>query len=216
VLIGRFQGISGNLMTGSGVGMSETSVEGRPLIEQELIRRAKSGDVAALESLVQTHQQIALRVAFLVVGDRTVAEDVTQEAFVKAYRALPGFREASSFRPWLLRIVRNEALNQRRRQGRQERLGLRLANDPVSGGAAPSPETTVMTGLERQTVLDAVNELPDRYRDVVAHRYLLGLSEAETAATLRIPIGTVKSRTARALDRLEDSLSALRVGRGDE
>jgi RNA polymerase sigma factor (sigma-70 family) len=191
-------------------------VEGRPLNEQDLILRVKSGDVAAFESLVETHQQIALRVAFLVVGDRTVAEDVTQEAFVKAYHAISRFREDGVFRPWLLRIVRNEALNQRRRRGRQERLSLRLANDPVSGGAAPSPETTVITGVERRTVLDAVNRLPDRYREVVTHRYLLGLSEAETAATLRIPVGTVKSRTARALGRLEHALSGLSGGGRDE
>ena len=191
-------------------------MEGRPLNDQDLIQNAKSGDVAAFETLVHTYRQIALRVAFLVVGDQTEAEDVTQEAFVKAYHAMSRFRGDAEFRPWLLRIVRNEALNQRRRRGRQERLSLRLANDPVSGGAAPSPETTVITGVERGTILDAVNGLPDRYREVVTHRYLLGLSEAETAATLRIPVGTVKSRTARALGRLEHSLSSLSGGGRDE
>ena len=192
------------------------SVEGRPLNEQDLIQQAKDGDVAAFEALVQTHRQIALRVAFLVVGDQTEAEDVTQEAFVKAYRAISRFRVDASFRPWLLRIVRNEALNQRRRRGRQDRLSLRLAHDPVSGGAAPSPETTVITAVERRTILEAVDALPDRYRDVVTHRYLLDLSEAETASTLRIPVGTVKSRTARALDRLEGALSGLKERDGDE
>lgn len=191
-------------------------MEGRPLNEQDLIERAKTGDVAAFEALVQTHRPIALRVAFLVVGDQTEAEDVSQEALVKAYRAISRFRVDAPFRPWLLRIVRNEALNQRRRRGRQDRLSLRLASDPVSGGAAPSPETTVITGVERRTVLDAVSALPDRYRDVVTHRYLLGLSEAETAATLRIPVGTVKSRTARALGRLEAALSGLKDGGRDE
>jgi RNA polymerase sigma factor (sigma-70 family) len=190
-------------------------VEGRPLNEQDLIQRAKNGDVAAFEAMVQTHWQIALRVAFLVVGDQTEAEDVTQEAFVKAYHAMSRFRVDSSFRPWLLRIVRNEALNQRRRRSRQERLSLRLTHDPVSGGAAPSPETTVMTAVERRTILEAVNALPDRYRDVVIHRYLLDLSEAETAATLRIPAGTVKSRTARAMHRLEAALWDLK-GDDDE
>jgi RNA polymerase sigma-70 factor (ECF subfamily) len=184
-------------------------VEGRPLIEQELIQNARNGDVEAFEELVRVHMQIALRVAFLVVGDRTEAEDVTQEAFVKAYHALARFRQDSPFRPWLLRIVRNEALNQRRRHGRQDRLTLRLANDPVSGDAAPSPETTVMAGVDREMVLAAVNALPDRYREVVAHRYLIGLSEAETAATLGIPAGTVKSRTARALQRLDRALSGV-------
>ncbi len=185
------------------------SVEGRPLIEQDLIQNARNGDVGAFEELVRVHQQIALRVAFLVMGDRTEAEDVTQEAFVKAYHALARFRQDSPFRPWLLRIVRNEALNQRRRQGRQDRLTLRLANDTVSGDAAPSPETTVMSRMDRETVLAAVNALPGRYREVVAHRYLLGFSEVETAATLGIPAGTVKSRTARALQRLDRALAGV-------
>ena len=185
------------------------SVEGRPLIEQELIQRARNGDVAAFEELVRMHQSIALRVAILVVGDHSDAEDVTQEAFVKAYHALGRFRHDSPFRPWLLRIVRNEALNQRRRHGRQDRLGLRLAGDRLSGDAAPSPETVVVSESERESVLAAVNGLPERYRQVVALRYLLGLSEAETAETLGIPAGTVKSRTARALSRLERSLSGV-------
>jgi RNA polymerase sigma-70 factor (ECF subfamily) len=185
------------------------SVEGRPLIEQELIQRARNGDVAAFEELVRMHQAIALRVAILVVGDRSDAEDVTQEAFVKAYHALARFRQDSPFRPWLLRIVRNEALNQRRRHRRQDRLGLRLASDRLSGDAAPSPETVVVSEADRESVLTAVNRLPERYRQVVALRYLLGLSEAETAETLRIPAGTVKSRTARALSRLERALADL-------
>src|SRR3970282_2511401 len=98
------------------------SVEGRPLIEQDLIERARSGDVAPFEELVRMHQAIALRVAVLVMGDHSDAEDVTQEALVKAYHALGRFRQDSPFRPWLLRIVRNEALNQRRAHGRQARL----------------------------------------------------------------------------------------------
>jgi RNA polymerase sigma-70 factor (ECF subfamily) len=190
-------------------------VEGRPLNEREQILRAKNGDVAAFEMLVRSHQQLALRVAYLVIGDSSVAEDVTQEAFVKAYRALSRFRDEGSFRPWLLRIVRNEALNHRRRRGRQERLTLRLAHDPVSGGAAPSPETTVIAGLRRERVLHAIGDLPDRYRDVVALRYLLGLSEAEAATALGVPVGTVKSRTARALDRLEGALESFKEGLDD-
>jgi RNA polymerase sigma-70 factor (ECF subfamily) len=185
------------------------SVEGRPLIEQDLIQRASNGDVAAFEELVRMHRAIALRVAILVVGDPSDAEDVTQEAFVKAYHALDRFRQDSPFRPWLLRIVRNEALNQRRRRGRQDRLGLRLAGDRLSGDAAPSPEAVVVSGADRELVLAAVNGLPERFRQVVALRYLLGLSEAETAETLRIPAGTVKSRTARALARLERALSGV-------
>jgi RNA polymerase sigma factor (sigma-70 family) len=182
-------------------------VEGRPLDEGHLIERAADGDLAAFTQLVQRHQAMAFRVAYLVVGDRTEAEDVAQDAFIKAHAALGRFRRDAPFRPWLLRIVRNEALNRRRRQGRQERLQLRVAGEPVSGDAAPSPETVVLEREDRLRVLAAVEALDPRHREVVAHRYLLGLSESETAQTLGIPVGTVKSRTARALARLERLLA---------
>jgi RNA polymerase sigma-70 factor (ECF subfamily) len=186
--------------------MGEMSVEGRPLEEKELIADAKNGDVSAYGQLVRMHQGVALRVAYLVVRDHAEAEDVTQEALVKAYRAMGRFREDAPFRPWLLRIVRNEALNRLRSAGRREHLALRLAADFVSGDAAPSPETEVMSDEERQRVLGAVDSLPDRFRSVVAARFLVGLSEAETAGMLGIPTGTVKSRTSRGLDRLRELL----------
>lgn len=187
--------------------MRSHGVEGRPLTEAELISRAIEGDVDAFTHLVEDHQAVALRVAYLVVRDHAEAEDVTQEAFVKAYRALDGFRRDAPFRPWLLRIVRNEALNRLRRRGRRERLRLLVANEAVSGGAAPSPEAVFIEEERRQRLLDAVEELPTRYRDVVTCRYLVGLSEAETAAALDVPTGTVKSRTSRALDRLASTLN---------
>lgn len=182
------------------------SVEGRPLEEKELIVDAKKGDVFAYGQLVGLHQAVALRVAYLVVRDHAEAEDVTQEAFVKAHRALDGFRDGAPFRPWLLRIVRNEALNRRRSTGRRELLALRVATDPVSGGAAPSPETEVMSSEERRRVLAAVDALPERYRSVISARFLAGLNEAETAGVLGIAPGTVKSRTSRGLDRLRAML----------
>lgn len=187
------------------------SVEGRPLDEKELIANAKEGDVAAYGQLVGLHQTVALRVAYLVVREHAEAEEVTQEALVKAYRALGRFREEAPFRPWLLRIVRNEALNRVRSARRREHLALRLAADSVSGDAAPSPETEVMSREERGRVLEAVDSLPGRYRNVIAARFLVGLSEAETAGMLGIPAGTVKSRTSRGLDRLREML-----GDGDE
>lgn len=183
------------------------SVEGRPLDEQELIASAKNGDTRAFEQLVRTHQGIALRVAYLVVRDATEAEDVTQEAFVKAYRAMDRFRDEAQFRPWLLRIVRNEALNLVRGTRRRENLALRAAEDPVSGDAAPSPETEAISNEERRHLLNLVEDLPDRYRKVVVHRYLLDLSEEETAAVLGIPVGTVKSRASRAIKRLSGRLT---------
>jgi RNA polymerase sigma-70 factor (ECF subfamily) len=177
-------------------------VEGRPLQEGDLIERSRNGDVVAFEQLVRAHQDVAIRMAHLVVRDHAEAEDVTQESFVKAYTALSGFRDGSPFRPWLLKIVRNEALNRVRSAKRRHQLALREASDPVSGGAAPSPETVVVTRSDQVTVLAAIDALPDRYRAVLTHRFLLEFSERETALVLGIPPGTVKSRTSRGLERL--------------
>ncbi len=158
---------------------------------------------------MQAHQGIAFRTAYLVAGNAADAEDAAQEAFVKAYRALGRFRRGAPFRPWLLQIVANEARNRRRSAGRRARLALRTqAELGASGGAAPSPEATLLGTERRETLLAAVNELREEERLVVACRYFLDLSEAETAAALGIRKGTVKSRLSRALDRLRIQLEA--------
>ena len=183
------------------------SVEGRPLDERGLIASAQDGDTRAFEELVRIHQGLALRVAYLVTRDHSEAEDVTQDAFVKAYRSLDRFRIDSPFRPWLLKIVRNEALNRVRGAKRRDRLALTVGNDLVSGDAAPSPEAEVMSGEELSRLLGLIDDLPQRYRSVILHRYLLDLSERETAEILRIPVGTVKSRAARGLERLRSGMA---------
>lgn len=181
-------------------------MEGRPPNEQELIARTRAGDVRAFDELVRMHQRLALRVAFLVVRERSEAEDVTQEAFIKAFQAIGGFREASPFRPWLMRIVRNEALNRVRGSSRRERFSQRLLTVPGSGDAAPSPESLVIDDLERRRIVSAMEGLPGRYRTVIFHRYLLDMSEREVATVLGLPRGTVKSRTARGLALLRTRL----------
>lgn len=155
----------------------------------------------AYEELVRAYQDMAVRTAYVIApsGD---AEDAAQEAFMKAYAALSRFRAGSPFRPWLLSIVANEARNRRRSAGRREGLALRAAEDRPIGDAAPSPETAVLDHEGRRALVGAVNRLRDEDREVIGARYFLDLSEAETAATLGIPRGTVKSRTARALARL--------------
>jgi RNA polymerase sigma-70 factor (ECF subfamily) len=181
-------------------------VEGRPLDERELIASAQHGDTRAFEQLVRIHQGIALRVAYLVVRNASEAEDVTQDALVKAYRSIGRFQVESPFRPWLLSIVRHEALNRVRGNKRRDRLATQVGRDPVSGDAALSPETVVLTEEEGQRLLARIDDLPERYRSVVIHRYLLDLSEQETAQVLGVPAGTVKSRTSRALERLRKGL----------
>jgi RNA polymerase sigma-70 factor (ECF subfamily) len=181
-------------------------VVGRPLTEAELVERARRGDAHAYEELVRGYQGIAFRVAYLLAGNAADAEEAAQDGFVKAYRALGRFRAGAPFRPWLLQIVSNEARNRRRSAGRREAVNLRLAAQD-SGGAAPSPENTLIEAQEREQLLAALNRLPEPFRLAVACRYLLDLSEDETAATLGCRIGTVKSRLARGLERLRKELA---------
>jgi RNA polymerase sigma factor (sigma-70 family) len=181
-------------------------VEGRPLQETELVERARRGDARAYEEIVRMHQGIAFRTAYLVAGNAADAEEAAQDGFVKAWRALGRFRRGAPFRPWLLQIVANEARNRRRSAGRRANLALRAASDDVSGGAAPSPEAALLAGEDRTRLLDAVNQLPEDARLVVSCRYFLGLSEEETATALGVRVGTVKSRTARALERLREAM----------
>jgi RNA polymerase sigma factor (sigma-70 family) len=186
----------------------------RQRIEQALLVRAREGDPAAYEDLVRLHQEIAFRTAFLVTRSAADAEDAAQEGFVKAYRALDRFRPGAPFRPWLLRIVANEARNRIRARTRGQALAERVGVQAriASGGlqaVAPSPEEQLLAGERREALHRALEQLPQNDRLVIAYRYFLELSEAETAAAMDCPPGTVKSRLSRALVRL-------RAGLGEE
>jgi RNA polymerase sigma factor (sigma-70 family) len=181
-------------------------VEGRPLEDAELVELAKGGDVRAYGELVDRYREISFRTAYLIARNSADAEDATQDAFVKAYYALDRFRTADPFRPWILRIVSNEARNRRRSAGRRERLALRVIERRGPGDAAPSPDAAAIAQETRRTLLAALETLPARDREVIACRYLLELSEAETAQALGVRPGTVKSRLSRALTRLRREL----------
>jgi RNA polymerase sigma factor (sigma-70 family) len=150
----------------------------------------------AYEELVRRYQDVAVRTAH-VIAPAADADDAAQEAFVKAWIALPRFRRGAPFRPWLLQIVANEARNRRRSAGRREGLALRATVDRPSDDAAPSPEAAALEAERRATLLEAVNRLRD----------FLDLSEAEAADVLGIPRGTVKSRLSRALARLRAGMT---------
>src|SRR5712664_4370944 len=135
-------------------------MEGRPT-DGELFTRAQRGNQAAYEEVVQRYQQMAFRTAYVITGSAADAEDAAQEGFVKAYRALHTFRTGAEPRPWLLRIVANEARNRARSAGRRQHLHLRLAEDFRPGDAAPSPEAAVLAADERQRLLALVNDLSD-------------------------------------------------------
>jgi RNA polymerase sigma-70 factor (ECF subfamily) len=176
-------------------------MEGRPT-DGELFARAQRGNQAAYEEIVQRYQQVAFRTAYVITGSAADAEDAAQEGLVKAYRALGTFRPGAEPRPWLLRIVANEARNRVRSAGRRHHLELRVAERFRPGDAAPSPEAAAVAAEDHSWLLGLVNELSEEDRLVVSSRYLLELSGDETAAALGIPEGTVKSRLSRALTRL--------------
>lgn len=189
---------------------SGSSMEGRPLEDADLVRRAQRGDVSAYEELVRRYQDLAVRTAYVVAG-RADAADAAQEAFVKAYRALGRFRADAPFRPWLLRIVANEAINRRRAERRRQGLALRVreaAEGRPADDAAPSPEGAALEQERRREVVAAVNALAPTDRLVIAYRYWFDLSEAEMAEALGCPRGTVKSRLSRALGRLRATLES--------
>ena len=177
-------------------------MEGRPPDDSSLVARALGGDKAAYEEIVQRYQQVAFRTAYVITGSAADAEDSAQEGFVKAYRALRSFRPGAQLRPWLLRIVANEARNQIRSSGRRQRLELRLTEGFRPGDAAPSPEAAAVATDERRRLLSMINALSEEDRLVIASRYFLELNGEETAAALGIAEGTVKSRLSRALGRL--------------
>ena len=181
-------------------------MEGRPEDDSELFARAQRGDAAAYEEIVHEYQRLAFRTAYVITGSAADAEDVAQEAFVKAFRALGRFRAGADPRPWILSIVANEARNRVRASGRRHGLELRLVEGFRQGDAAPSPEAAAVAAENKRRLLALVNSLPEDDRLVIVSRYLLELSGEETAATLGIPAGTVKSRLSRALARLRSRL----------
>jgi RNA polymerase sigma-70 factor, ECF subfamily len=170
--------------------------------DERLVLEARKGDIDAFSALIERYRARALRLAYGIAGDE--AEDAVQEAFVKAFRNLVTFRSDAAFRPWLFTIVANEARNRRRSRARRTRIELRVAARPEPIGAGT--DDLAIQSERRQRLVDAVAELPERYREVVALRYFAELAENETAAVLSCPLGTAKSRLSRALDLLRVSL----------
>ncbi len=175
-----------------------------------LLGRIRAGEREAFAALVRRHAAVARRTAVLL-GAGEEADDVVQEAFVKAYRALGGFREGADFRPWLLRIVANETRNAQRAQRRRaarERSPAAVPDGLLPGAAAADdPAERTVSGERLAELWRRLHALPEPHRRVLVCRFLLDLDEAQTAAVLGFARGTVKSRTARALRRLRTLLA---------
>lgn len=168
--------------------------------EAEIIPRALQGDAQAWSELVAQHQQAIFRLAYLFLGDPDEAEDIAQEAFIRAYHALPRFDASRPLRPWLLRIAANLARNRLRSASRYLAALQRLFFQQVSQPQLTSPEPD--QGLLAARLWEAVRRLPHTDQEALYLRFFLALSEAEMAATWHVAPGTVKSRLHRASKRL--------------
>ncbi len=154
----------------------------------------------SFEARLRDALPVARRVATVALGTADGADDVVQVAMERAWRAQQTYDPTRPFVPWLLRIVANTARNDRRRRGRQAALRRRAGGQAEP--RATTPEDDVVTEADRQAVLAALNRLDADDRTVLALRYIEQLSEAEVAAVLDRPVGTVKSRLSRAKARL--------------
>jgi RNA polymerase sigma-70 factor (ECF subfamily) len=184
-----------------------TARPGSAIDDADAVARSRDGDLDAYAVLVARYTLRAHRAAWLL-GAGEDADDVVQEAFVKAFRALPKFRAGEPFAPWLLSIVANETKNLLRSRHRRNALTLRLSAMEPDAATPDTPFDEAVAGERRARLLAAVNALPDRERQALICRYFLDLSEAETAQVLRWPLGSVKSRTSRALGRLRGLVPA--------
>jgi RNA polymerase sigma factor (sigma-70 family) len=178
------------------------------VLEEGVAERFRDGDADAVRSVYREYGRLVYAVAHKVLGDRTLAEDATQQAFVQAWRAAASFDPTRELGPWLATIARRAAIDVHRREARRATQAL----DDVSPGhpgvvtLPPSAEQA----FDVWEVRRAVDELPEEERQVVQLQHLDGLTHAEVAARLDVPVGTVKSRSFRAHKRLAGRLGYLR------
>lgn len=183
--------------------------------EDALILAASNGDLDAFNQLVLTYQNLAYQHAFSLMDDPASAEDITQESFIKAFQGLNGFR-GGSFRSWLLRIVTNTAYDVLRRSQRHPTQPLFPEDDDgeelESVPWLADPDASVQETVERKELSEdihvLVEQLPEAYRNVLTLVDFYQFDYVEAAETLRIPIGTVKSRLARARLQMQDKLKS--------
>ncbi|MGH8670101.1 MAG: RNA polymerase sigma factor [Burkholderiales bacterium] len=184
-----------------------------PVSDAELIEHTRAGDMRAMEALMRRHNRTLYRTARAILRDDAEAEDVVQEAYLKAYGALASFRGESKLSTWLVRITANEALMRRRKNSR---TAVVVPMDAASGPAAQweepmsdeaGPERNAMGAEMRKLLESRIDALPDGYRAVFVLRALEELTVEETAAALQLPEATVRTRFFRARGLLRESLA---------
>ncbi len=181
---------------------------------RELVQRAKAGDEAAFESLVRLHEKMVYHLALRMTGNPEDAGDLTQEAFISAYRALSGFKEESSFSTWIYRLATNACIDFLRKEKRKR--GIPLVAQSEDGEQRdleiPDPGGNPVAELEKKELREAIHRgmerLSPEHKQVLVLREISGLNYLEIAETLGLEEGTVKSRIARARLRLREILLA--------
>ncbi len=182
-------------------------------IDQELVRRAQSGEKRAFELLVIKYQRKLARLLGRLVRDQAEVEDVTQEAFIKAYRALPSFRGDSAFYTWLYRIGINTAKNYLVTNGRRPPTSTAYSSEDAEGfddadqlREMNTPENELASKQIAEIVSATMDELPEELRTAITLREIEGLSYEEIAEIMNCPIGTVRSRIFRAREAIAEKL----------
>lgn len=185
-------------------------------LDQELVERAQRGDKRAFGLLVQKYQRKLGRLLSRMIRDQAEVEDVVQEAFVKAYRALPNFRGDSAFYTWLYRIGINTAKNYLVAMGRRPQISTDIEVEDAENfedgqelRTIDTPETELMSKQIAKTVNDTVAALPEELRTAITLREIEGLSYEEIATLMNCPIGTVRSRIFRARETIAEKLRPL-------
>lgn len=188
---------------------------GEKEIDQELVARVQAGDKKAFDLLVLKYQQKIANLVSRYIRDHSETLDVTQEAFIKAYRALPNFRGESAFYTWLYRIAINTAKNYLVAQGRRPPAGdvdAEMAEQLDVGVRLKeyaTPENRLLEAEIAQTVHQAIEDLPEDLRKAITLRELEGLSYEEIASAMSCPVGTVRSRIFRAREAIDNRLRPL-------
>ncbi len=182
-------------------------------VDQQLVERAQHGDKKAFELLVVKYQRKLARLLSRFIRDASEVEDVTQEAFIKAYRALPSFRGDSAFYTWLYRIGINTAKNYLVALGRRAPTVTEIDNEEAEDIEVGeqlkdmnTPEQQMMTRQIAETVNSTLLELPEELRTAITLREIDGLSYEEIAQIMNCPIGTVRSRIFRAREAIAERL----------
>jgi len=192
-------------------------------VDRQLVARAQRGDKRAFELLVEKYQRKLGRLLARFIRDPAEVEDVTQEAFIKAYRALPGFRGDSAFYTWLYRIGINTAKNYLMALGRRAPTSTEVEAEDAEGFEdgeqlrdINTPESLLLSKEIAQTVNATIEELPEELRTAIQLREIEGMSYEDIARIMDCPIGTVRSRIFRAREAIAERLRPLLDTRKDQ